>query len=122
MAGCFLLIRNDSRSIVSRLKKNNLVYYATDVGLRNCLADYRPDRFCLGENILVIELKRLGYSLKVIGDRNSKTFIASDDVGKTEYSFCEGRPPSAGTGNTVRLGLDLVYEPNDHSLISFLLQ
>ncbi len=101
MVGCFLVFENEGRSFLSKLKRNKIVYYAADIGLRNCIKGYRPDPLNLAENALFIELKRLNYSIKIDGEGIERTITAVDDESSTVYTVFKNAPVSNTEGRIV---------------------
>lgn len=87
MKGCYMIFGNENRSFLSKITKINTVYYAADIGFRLCLKDYRPSIQSLGDNLLMIELKRLGYNVIIEGSEDKRSFTAVDDEGSTVYSI-----------------------------------
>lgn len=70
----------------------------------------------------MIELKRLGYSVKVEGSGATKAFIASDDGGKVRYTLCEGVPAGDDTSESINISMDKRGAGNRYILSSFLLE
>jgi len=105
MAGCFLIFENEGRSLLSKLTRSDMVYYAADIGLRNSVKGYRSEKISLAENALLIELKRLGYSVKIGGNGATRVFTAADAEGTVDYSICAGQPP-ANTSKKITVSID----------------
>lgn len=70
----------------------------------------------------MIELKRLGYSVKIEGSGPSKTFIASDDRGQTFYTLSQGIPAARDTEDRINIGIDGKGDGNRYTLSTFLLE
>lgn len=70
----------------------------------------------------MIELKRLGYSVKIEGSGESKSFIASDEQGQTAYTLSQGMPSKRDTPDSINIGIDGKGEGNRYTLSTFLLE
>ena len=110
MAGCFLVFKNEGRSFMSKLRRNKIVYYAADVGLRNCIKGFHPDKLSIAENAVFIELKRLGYSVKIDGEGADRTLTAVDDESSTIYTVSK-KAPESNTDGHIAITLE---EDDDH--------
>ena len=93
MAGCYLIFENEGRSLMSKLRRNKMVYYSADIGLRNCIKGYSADPLSLAENAVMIELKRLGYSVRIDGEGTDRTLTAVDDESSTAYAVTDRKSP-----------------------------
>jgi len=120
MSSCYLIFSNEGRSFMSRIRRDNLVYFAADIGIRNCIRGFAPTRLNLGENLLMIELKRLGYSVKIEGSDGDRRFIASDEDGAITYTVCEDRPLEKDSCSRVNITMDETLHSGYFTLGRFL--
>ena len=119
MAGCFLVFKNEGRSLMSKLRRNKIVYYAADIGLRNCIKGFHPDKLSIAENAVFIELKRLGYAIKIDGEGSERTLTAVDDESSTVYTISKIAPATNTDGHIV-ITLEEDDEHPGYLLSSFL--
>ena len=119
MAGCFLVFKNEGRSLMSKLRRNKIVYYAADIGLRNCIKGFHPDKLSIAENAVFIELKRLGYAIKIDGEGSERTLTAVDDESSTVYTVSK-KAPATNTDGHIVITLEEDDEHPGYLLSSFL--
>jgi len=119
MAGCFLVFENEGRSLMSKLRRNKIVYYAADIGLRNCIKGFQPDKLSIAENAVFIELKRLGYAVKIDGEGDGRTLTAMDDESSTVYTVSK-KAPASNTDGHIAITLEEDDEHPGYLLSTFL--
>lgn len=65
---------------------------------------------------MIIELKRLGYSVKIEHNEERKVFVAGDASGKVSYVLYDGLPGKADTASEIHIGIDMKGERNRYTL------
>ena len=119
MAGCYMIFENEGRSFFNKLMRSKIVYYAADIGLRNCVKGYKAEKTNLGENAVIIELKRLGYSVKIEGIGSDRSFEATDDEGSMTYVVTPGPVTEKCTAKKTVITMD-ENDVGGYTLSSFL--
>jgi len=98
MAGTYVAYEVEGRSIINILKKTQMIYYASDLGIRNCINGVSHNIREQAENAVFIELKRRGCRVKVEEYAANTAFVADYGDGKVRYfiSDLEINPPQSG--------------------------
>ncbi|AGI47496.1 putative ATPase (AAA+ superfamily) [Thermoplasmatales archaeon BRNA1] len=85
LVGTYLVMENEGRSYINKLKKSQMIYYAADLGIRNSIKGVTRNVQSETENAVFIELKRRGCKVKVEDYDGYVSFVADYGDGKVRY-------------------------------------